>query len=294
MDKISDKVLLEELSRRLLKSEATIREQDKLLQQLTELNQKLENSERLKSHFLSNIKNEINNPLASILAICQQLVAKKEPLPPYFQKNIQFIFQETFSLEFQIRNIMAAAEVEAGEATPNLVLAHINPIIENVIHNFAYSAQKNQIRINCLIEDAIHFVTDIHFFNLMLSNLLSNAIKFNPTEGQVTIEITRQPHSLTMQVSDEGIGISKKDQHKIFDRFSQLEKGAIKAYAGHGLGLAVTRALADLLDGNITIKNQAIASTTFSIVLPEKQANDTLGGFSDEGSEIFFSADEQF
>src|SRR5690606_27460345 len=118
MENLSNLQLLSELKKRLTDSENTIAEQRQLVHELSELNKKLEKSEEMKSQFLSNIKNEINNPLASILALSKNIIAKYTGLDPEAQKSLKHIYNEAHSLDFQLSNIILAAELEAGQSSP--------------------------------------------------------------------------------------------------------------------------------------------------------------------------------
>jgi signal transduction histidine kinase len=258
-----------------------------MLLQMKELNKKLEQSEALKSHFISNIKNEINNPLASILALSQNILRKQNTLSPEVIKSLRLIYNEAHALDFQLDNIMTAAEIEAGQVAPQLVGANVSQIIEHVIHSFSNTVEKKGIKISLTGDEQIHFVTDRHCFKIIVANLLSNAIKFSRDNSLVQIHLTHDIDQLSLSIKDSGNGIHQKDLPKIFDRFTQLDSGTLKKYQGHGLGLSVIKALVELLDGSITVNTQD-DGTTFQIHLPVRRSDDGMNSSLSDGTEVLF------
>ena len=103
----------------------------------------------------------------------------------------------------------------------------------------------------------------------ILLNLLSNALKFTH-QGSVTISARRDPseRTVTLSVTDTGIGIAPADQEKIFEDFRQLDNSPTRAYGGTGLGLSICRRLAQMLDGRITVQSQVGKGSTFTLTLP--------------------------
>lgn len=291
---ISNKILLQELDDRLRHSEATISEQKELLKELVELNSKLEESEKLKSHFLSNIRNEINNPLASILAVSQNLINKFKGEDGFLFNSLKIIYNEAFNLGFQIKNIMMAADLEAGEAYPEFENISLNTQVNNVLKSFESSIQKKEIKIAFDQACDTYLVTDQAFLNLILSNLIDNAIKFNVKGGLLSVHVLNETDYTEIKISDEGVGIDESRQEKIFDRFAQLEKGTTKNFGGHGLGLSIVKELLNLLGGQLHIESKIREGASFIIKLPIKAKKPKNGDISYNGNVILFDGEEQF
>jgi signal transduction histidine kinase len=292
MKQLSDEALLDEVRRRMSLSEKTIQEQQDMLQEMQRLNARLEQSEALKSHFISNIKNEINNPLASILALTQNIVEKQSSLPADVLRNLKLIYNEAHALDFQMANIMTAAEIEAGQVMPQWVEVGVSKVLEQVIQSFETIREKKGVPVRVTGDEQVQFVTDGRYFRIILANLVSNAIKFTPGNDAVVINLRMTGEQLVISVTNAGSGIAQDDIARIFDRFTQLDTGTVKKYQGHGLGLSVIKSLVELLDGSIAVTMQE-PGVTFTIVLPVKSSDEgfsaLLGG---DGSEILF--DEAF
>ena len=292
--KLTDEQLLTEIKRRLDENAAKLLEEKKLTSELNEVNEKLIASEKLKSNFLSNIRNEINNPIASILELSKN-IAQGEISQEMMSSFAKLIYSEAFDLDFQLRNIFLSAEVEAGESPLMVISVKIQHLLGNIIQQFSHRIEKKGIKVewsNSIDENQI-FKTDSEKLHLIISNLIANAIQFNHENGWIKIESEIIDNVLNIKVSDSGIGINQDEQDKIYDRFYQIESGSIKTYGGHGLGLSITKALIDILEGNISLKSQLGEGSEFVIQLPnlesESADDDT---FSSDGNDFLFDNDE--
>ena len=138
MNKLTDEELIEELRIRM-------KENTDSLEELKILNKKLEESEALKSHFISNITNEIVNPFASILGLSKNILSvKKENWKKVFSM-VALIQSEAFSLDFQLKNVFAAAKIEAGEVYPEIGKVDILNLVKSVTDSFRIEARKKRV-----------------------------------------------------------------------------------------------------------------------------------------------------
>jgi signal transduction histidine kinase len=294
MHHMTDERLLQELERRFTENKLSLLELQRTTTQLKELNKKLEESEALKTHFISNITNEIINPFAAILGLSRSILDVKKENWDKVMSMINLIHTEAFHLDFQLRNIFAAAKLEAGEWVPEIMKANIEQTIESTIDNFRYELEKKQIRVEynngCLAGDGkvFSFHTDADKLRIILSNLLSNAAKYSYTNSQIIIRSWVEDENLLISVEDFGTGISEGNQKIIFDRFTRIDSGINSLNRGHGLGLSINKALIDLLDGEIRMESQLNKGTLFTIVIPPGQVSDELSGFAMDGNEFLF------
>lgn len=293
--KISDKELIEELEKRFNENEEALEEQKKLMVELELVNEKLVESEKLKSQFLSNIRNEINNPLSSILGLSENMLAE-EIDESQIKLNAKLICSEAHNLDFQFRNVFIAAEIEAGLTSPEIVNIEVLPFVRSIIKSFQYLTQKKQIKINLItnLDDETTFKTDSEKLQLILTNVLANGIEFSNPENEVNITISiLEDNQLIISVQDFGIGINQKDQAIIYDRFKQLESGSTKSHGGHGLGLSITKALLEIIDGEIFLDSELNKGSTFTVKINEGFSAEGVTDMSSDGNEFFFSDDDE-
>lgn len=298
MSVLTDKELIDELKKRFEQSENGLKEVQELNKELIKVNKKLEDSEALKTHFISNITNEIINPFASILALSRNILSvKKENWKKVFSM-VSLIYSEAFNLDFQLRNIFVAAKLEAGEIFPEILNVDIKHLMESVIESFNYITKKKKIKVvfkfNIKSENnkPFFFKTDPEKLRLILSNLLSNATKFCDENKEIIINASIDKNELIISVKDYGTGISLENQKIIFDRFKRLDSGIDSIHRGHGLGLSINKALLDLLNGSIDIQSEIGKGANFTISIPESESQ--VSGFAFDGNELFFDDEKDF
>ncbi|MBI9065933.1 MAG: HAMP domain-containing histidine kinase [Salinivirgaceae bacterium] len=296
---LSDKELIEQLHAKLneLKSSQKLieRQQD----ELKLVNEKLAESEALKSHFISNITNEIINPFASILGLSKNIIAAKDSDIIKIKSMAELIHSEAFELDFQLKNIFTAAKIEAGEACPDYVKTDINLLLASIISAYKYKAEQKQLKINFSFEldkkltETIYFSTDPEKLKLILSNLLSNSIKYSNAANKIEVKGWIDNNKLNVAVKDRGIGIDKKNLEIIFDRFKRLDSSINSINPGHGLGLSVTKALLDLLEGKIDIVSKRNLGSVFTISIPQVEGANTEDYAMDGNEFIFGDSDNE-
>ncbi len=300
--KISDEQLVKELKIRFEQNKKALKELQYKSEELQKVNEKLKDSESLKSHFLSNVTNEIVNPFASILGLSQSIMTLRIDEYEKIKPLAQLIHSEAFNLDFQLKNIFAAAKIEAGLAQPELTNVNIVSLIQSIIESYEYKAKQKELKINfhyARIKDKnLHqaFPTDSEKLKLIMSNLLNNSIKYSNATSKIEIDSAiSEKDELKITVKDYGVGIKEEDQHRLFDRFVKGESTIHSLNEGYGLGLSVSKSYVDALEGRITIKSEEKKGSEFTIYLPKPNDTDYLEGFSDDGNEIFFEdTDEEF
>jgi signal transduction histidine kinase len=204
---------------------------------------------------------------------------------------VSLIHTEVFNLDFQLKNIFAAAKIEAGETQPEITLINIDKLISNLVKSFRHEARKKQLTVkytseNKSSETEVYFKSDAEKIYLIISNLISNAIKFSYDEGDIFVHALKDGVKLTITVKDEGQGISRANEQIIYDRFKRLDNGINSINRGHGLGLSINKAMCDILGGKIDFKSELGKGTTFYLELTESEED--TSGISTDADEIFF------
>lgn len=290
---ISDKELLQELKSRFERAENQASEQAHLISQLRKVNEKLLVSEQVKSNFLSNIRNEFNNPLASVLELSKN-IASGSLNASQLKKFSDLLYEEAFKLDFQLRNIFMAAEIEAGESAFSVSAITVSSLLQNIAETLRHQAEKKQIILNLNLETNSEklFFTDAEKLHLIVLNLLSNAIQFSHERQQIIINSHIENELLTVSVKDHGQGIDEEQTAQIFDRFRQAKEGSMKSHGGHGLGLTISKALAEIISGELSFVSEKEKGSTFTIVVKEAQGiNNSAGVSSLSGNDFMFEGD---
>ncbi|OFY84232.1 MAG: hypothetical protein A3F72_14495 [Bacteroidetes bacterium RIFCSPLOWO2_12_FULL_35_15] len=290
MNRLEDIELLKELEVRLLENKQTFEKQQLLMLQLIETNKKLEESEKLKSQFLSNIRNEINNPLTSILVLSDNIKNMQQIDEHKIRLFAAMISEEAIKLDFQFKNIFVAAEIEAGEISMRLIKTDVKEIISTIEKLFTpfYSRKNIEIKIENNLPEGYLLKTDNQKLNLILSNLVANAIEYSSAESEIIIAVFQKDNKILFSIQDFGIGISPENHSIIFDRFVQLDNGSKKSHSGHGIGLSIVKSLLDLLGGTIEINSSEGNGSKFTILLPDNIEQKEQKEILEEDDEFLF------
>ncbi|MBZ0156476.1 MAG: HAMP domain-containing histidine kinase [Alphaproteobacteria bacterium] len=295
MDTLSDITLLDEVRKRFEAHRKALYDLRMVTRKLEDVNEKLQQSEALKSNFLSNIRNEINNPLASLLVLSRELTyGNCETV----QAIGNTLYSELFTLDFQLKNIITAAEIEAGETELGISRVDIDTLMRRTVDSFEHRVQEKKVTVAYDYlpgpDDGSFFWTDPSKFQTIFSNLLANAIEYSYEGGQVGIKAWRSDKHLNVIVEDFGVGLDEEEVSVIFDRFRQLDTGLSRRHKGHGLGLSVTSALVDLLYGTVSVVCKRGEGCIFTLFLPAAAPPAETGTTSADGNEFFFEEGERF
>ena len=301
MKSITEEELIDELKKRLQEKQQSVAELTRLSEELKIVNKKLSDSEALKSNFLANIRNEIINPFSSIIGLSRHIINVKKEDWKKVITMASLIHSEAFELNFQLKNIFAAAELEAGEAIPQYAKVDITSVLNEVMENFSPIVKGKKITM--IMENSLqkanepwYFITDPSKLELILSNILKNAIEFSleNSEVKITAGFDSKTETLIISIKDNGIGISASNIDKIFDRFARLNNSINSKVKGHGLGLTVSKAMLDMLNGKISVESESGVGSVFTIQLPKSEQNAAIEGMTGKSNEMFFEGDEKF
>lgn len=297
MSQLTDNELISELQKRFEQNKQTLQELCQMTNKLLTLNKKLEQSEAMKTHFISNITNDIINPFSSILGLTKHLMNMGKEDYEKMQEFARMIHEEAFDLDFQLKNIFAAAKLEEGEFTPQIARVRLVDLFQNTIEDFEQMTQKKNVTIqfdysnNSTIRHEDAFKTDSGKLQMVMINLLHNAIRFSPENNEVNVQLTITNKDLQFTIRDYGQGIAPEETEKIFDRFYRLNESIHSENKGLGLGLAVTKGIIEMMGGRIQVK-QPEKGAELTVWLPEDQSADRVEEVSSSGNEIFFDDDD--
>lgn len=234
--------------------------------------EKAEESDRLKSAFLANISHEIRTPMNGILGFADLL---KDPdiSPENQQEFIGFIEKSSQRMLNIINDLIDISKIESGGIALKIRTINLNEMLAELNSVFLAEAIQKNIRLHCHFDlyDKDSFIeTDNEKLNRILTNLLRNAVKFT-REGSINFGYRIKDSKLEFFVSDTGTGISPDQQGFIFERFRQGNQGLHRNYEGAGLGLAISKAYAEILGGSIRLESELGKGSTFYVTIPFSQ-----------------------
>ncbi len=250
---------------------AHVIERKRYQQELIEAKRKAEESERVKTNFLSQMSHEVRTPLNSILSFTSLIREEiKDKIDPELQSYFSMVERGGNRLIRTFELILNVSGIQKGEYKPefsNVFL--IEDVIQPLIERLQKRAANKGIELNLIKQTSSPFVNcDFSSMNQIIIHLVENAIKFT-TEGKVDVIVRKNSNNcLQIDVKDTGIGISDEFLPKIFEDFSQEETGYTRSFEGNGLGLSLVKAFADINKVKLKVKSKKNKGSTFSIIFP--------------------------
>ena len=259
--------------------ETNVKERTK---ELSEANLKLQEVDRLKSEFLATMSHELRTPLNSIigfLGITLQEISGQ--INEEQRKQLSMAYGSAKHLLGLISDILDLSRIESGRFELQVNTFKIGDLISEVVENLEHLAMRKGLRLSKQVSgEGLSVTTDQRRLYQILLNLAENAIKFTD-RGEVAIESKIYSNRLEITVIDSGIGIKKENMDHLFEAFRQIDGGMRRRYEGTGLGLYLSRKLADLLGGSICAESKLGLGSRFKVMIPNHHG----AGARDEGKD---------
>jgi PAS domain S-box-containing protein len=219
------------------------------------------------ARFVANMSHELRTPLNSVLGFAQ-LLERDAELSERQRRYVGHIMEGGNHLLGVIDDILDLDRIGAGKAELRLERLPLRPLLEAVVDRLEPLAANSGVRVYPSIAGSPELHTDHRRLRQIVTNLLANAIQFTPDGGQVTVAARVVDKTVEIAVTDTGVGIPLADQERIFDAFAQGDSRLSRSHSGTGLGLSLSRRLASLLGGDLTVSSVVGSGSTFCLVLP--------------------------
>lgn len=244
-------------------------------EKLKEAVRRAQESDKLKSSFLANISHEIRTPMNGIIGF-SELLANEKLTKKEIIKYAEIINSSGVQLLSIVNDVLDISKIESGVVKLHPQTDNLNKIINELHLFYKQIAQEKGLKLNCtkeLSNEESFISTDITKLKQVLTNLITNAIKFT-NKGSISFGYTVEKNLLKFYVKDTGIGIEKKYQRIIFNRFVQAENSP-KQHKGTGLGLAICKKTIELFKGDIWIEKSNSKGTTICFTIPYKKEEES-------------------
>jgi Signal transduction histidine kinase len=224
----------------------------------------------IRNDFVNNMTHELKTPISTISLASQML---NDNSIPNSMKNIdhlsKVIHDESKRLGYQVEKVLQAAIFEKGKMSLKIRRMDAHELVNTVVKNFIIQvkSRNGQITKNLDAEYSIVNIDEVHFANVLL-NLLDNALKYCKVQPNIIVSTFNKKHYIAITVEDNGIGISKENQKRIFEKFYRVPTGNVHNVKGFGLGLSYVKKVVDELNGKISIESELNIGTKFEILIP--------------------------
>lgn len=238
--------------------------------------------DRERKQFVSNVSHELRTPLTSMRSYIEALndgAWRDEKVAPEFLKVTQ---DETDRMIRMINDLLSLSRMDSGTVKLDLELVNINGLVNYILDRFDMMLKKDKIDTRDIktknytikrdfTKRDLWVELDTDKFIQVVDNIMNNAIKYSPDGGVITCRLLETHNNVILSISDQGLGIPKKDLGHVFDRFFRVDKARSRAQGGTGLGLAISKEVIELHHGRIWVDSVEGKGSTFYISLPYEE-----------------------
>lgn len=240
--------------------------------------QALRDLDKLKSEFMANVSHELRTPLMAISGAVELLnnYIVSSDSNQKIGMIMDLVGRNTDRMRLLVNELLDFARLETKQKKLVITRFSLNELIEETIEDFTSRAKEKDISLMFnTSEEKVDMSTDRERIKQIISNLISNSIKFTSEKGKIEVGYTKRNNgSVLMTVFDNGIGIPKEKQDKIFEKFFQVDGSISRSHAGFGLGLAIVKSAVDVLKGKIWVESKINEGSKFFVLMPINSDND--------------------
>ena len=228
--------------------------------------------ERARSEFLATASHELRTPLAAVYGAVRTLRRPDRPDDPELSARLLLVIEEEAErLAGIVEQILVSAQLDRGEVRLNRRLSDVSELCESVVAS-ARLRTSSDTAIELDAPEGVLVDCDPDRLRQVLVNLVDNAVKYSPAGGNVRVRLAERNGAIRIEVADEGVGIAREAQDRIFEKFYRVDPDMLAGVGGSGLGLYISRELIRRMDGTIAVRSSLGSGSTFVVELPRSLA----------------------
>jgi signal transduction histidine kinase len=233
----------------------------------------------MKSEFVSNISHELRTPLASIRVFAELLRGGKVQSPDKVREYGEYIESESRRLTNLINNILDFARIDSGQKVYRFLRGDLHDVVESALETFSVRLRHAGFRVEFDAPDEAlpDIDMDPDAVGQAVHNLLDNAVKYSGDSRSIRVRLAAEGNGVALSVTDEGIGIPRQEQEKIFERFHRVGTGLVHDVRGSGLGLSIVRHIVAAHAGTVSVHSEPERGSTFTIWFPAAPVDESAG-----------------
>ncbi len=225
--------------------------------------------DRLKDDFVATVSHELRTPLTSMMGFLEMIrEGEAGELNDEQQRFLAIVYRSSERLQRLVGDLLFVARLDANGLQLQFADVDVTEVVRDAVESTAALARSRAIDLRAELADVPSIFGDRERLSQLVGNLISNALKFTPEGGIVTARTFVDGDSAVIEVTDTGIGIPEAEQSRLFQRFFRSSTATEQAIPGTGLGLVISRAIAEAHGGTISVRSAPGAGTSFRVELP--------------------------
>jgi two-component system phosphate regulon sensor histidine kinase PhoR len=228
--------------------------------------------ERARTDFVATASHELRTPLTAVYGGASTLVARGDALSPAHRRSLlNMIVEQSEHLTRIVDQLLVSAQLDRGTLRVDEAECNVAELCSAVVHAANVRAAASDVNVVLQLPPATKPLrSDASLIRQLLINLVENAVKYSVEGGLVLVSVTDTEESVRVDVIDQGIGIPSAEHDRIFEKFFRLDAEMTRGVGGSGLGLYISREIAEQLGGTLTVSSQLGHGSTFSVRLPRR------------------------
>ncbi|MXN89618.1 HAMP domain-containing protein [Flavobacterium sp. Sd200] len=235
-----------------------------LSQTINNLLDRIESAVLREKQFTSDASHELRTPLAVVRGTLEVLIRKPRSQEE-FVETIKYCIAETDRINLLVDQLLLLARFESQKEALKVEHTNISVLVLDTLSRNAKAIKEKNIKVETHVAENLYMKTDGYLLSVVLENLVSNAVKYSKPDGIVTLSASAGKGSILLQVTDNGIGIAKEEQQKVFGSFYRSRPDEHIQTKGSGLGLSIVKRICELLDIEITIESELAVGTKVTL-----------------------------
>ena len=236
--------------------------------QLNMISVRVQTLEKQKDSFIYDISHELRTPLSTMKILSQSITHSHNNDVDIYKEFFEDIVNEVDRMNNIITDMMESVDLDPNSYIIKLRLSYLNYLCESIIKRLQPIAYKKNILIEFIPISNLQIYLDATKIDRAILNIIENAIKYSESNSKITVKLYQEKNRACISIQDQGIGISKDEANRIFERFYRIKKDRSRTTGGSGLGLYIAKKIIDMHQGEIDIKSEENVGSIFTIKLP--------------------------
>lgn len=228
---------------------------------------------QLKESFISNVSHELKTPLSLIHMFSEMLVTDRAKNESKKLEYYRVIYNESDRMSRLINNLLDFGSLVRGIEYKHFEKTNIGYLVTKALEAYRYEAEKAGFQLSVNIDESIpDTYADPNAITMAFLNLLDNSVKYAGNQKEIRVQVKQKDGAIALTVEDKGLGIPLSEQGKVFDKFYRVNDPSIRRVRGSGIGLAITKHVAEMHEGKVTLSSEPGAGSTFTLIIPVRKA----------------------